>query len=402
MKNTSNSRLNLAPKKAQKQRVFVGLSGGVDSAVSAALLQKQGYEVTGVFIKVWTPDFLPCTWREDRRDAMRVCAQLDIPFLTLDLEKEYKKEVVDYMVFEYASGRTPNPDVMCNKAIKFGAFYDFARKHGADYVATGHYAQITLGKKGVYSLVASTDQAKDQSYFIWNITTNQLPYILFPIGGMQKAEVRVLAKKFALPNAEKKDSQGLCFLGKVDMKKFLSHFLKQKKGTVFDLAGKKIGTHDGVMFLTIGQRHGFAVHSKKTESQPLYIIEKNIKKNSIVVSPLKPEDILSVGKVSCMLSQTNWLSELEAGKSYDIRFRYHQTPLLGTLYPSEPHQGEERILGASQGRRALVHPRQGLTLTRKKGQEWTVTLEKPFAGISPGQSAVVYDGDVLMGGGVIK
>lgn len=380
---TKKPRSHLGKKKPQKQKVFVGLSGGVDSAVSAAILQKQGYEVTGVFIKVWTPDFLPCTWREDRRDAMRVCAHLNIPFITLDLEKEYKKEVVDYMISEYASGRTPNPDVMCNKAIKFGAFYAFALKHGADCIATGHYAQIRKLKNGTFELLASTDEAKDQSYFIWNITKNQLPHIVFPVGGMQKKDVRNLAKKFGLPNAEKKDSQGLCFLGKVDMKEFLSHFLKQKKGSVFDTNGKKIGTHDGVMFLTIGQRHGFTVHSKKTESKPLYIIQKNIKKNSIVVSPLKPEDILSIGKTTCTILQTNSHSEIKEGKIYDIRFRYHQTPLRGTI-----------SIKANKSAK-------GLNSKQKKGQEWAITLEKPFAGISGGQSAVIYDGDVLVGGGVI-
>jgi len=365
-------RLNLGRKRALKQRVFVGLSGGVDSAVSAALLQRQGFSVTGVFIKVWTPDFLPCTWREDRRDAMRVCAHLDIPFVTIDLEKEYKKEVVDYMISEYSLGRTPNPDVMCNKAIKFGAFYDYAMKRGADFVATGHYTQIRDG-----NIVESADKAKEQSYFIWNITREQIPHILFPIGGMQKKEVRLLAKKFALPNAEKKDSQGLCFLGKVDMKDFLAHFLKEKKGFVFDTEGNHIGTHDGVMFLTVGQRHGFSVKSKRTESKPLYIIEKNVKSNSIVVSPLKPEDIALVGKTTCTLSSTNWLCEPEEGKSYSIRFRYHQTPLSGTLC-------------------------RGLTSVGKKGQEWSITLDEPFAGISPGQSAVVYDGDILVGGGVVS
>lgn len=370
-KDTHHSRLNLAQKKGPKQKVFVGLSGGVDSAVSAALLQKAGFDVTGVFIKVWTPDFLPCTWREDRRDAMRVCAHLRIPFLTLDLEKEYKKEVVDYMIREYSVGRTPNPDVMCNKSIKFGAFYRFARKNGADFVATGHYAQIKKLQNGAYELLASTDEAKDQSYFIWNITQNQLAHIVFPVGGLQKAKVRTLAKSFGLPNANKKDSQGLCFLGKVDMKEFLSHFIKQKKGFVYDTHGKKIGTHDGIMFLTIGQRHGFEVKNKESGSRPLFIIEKNVKKNSIVVSPLGAEDEELLGRQECNLIFTNWIQRPEKGKIYNIRFRYHQLPLKGVV-------------------------------ELKKAKVWSIVLEKPFAGISPGQSAVVYDGDILLGGGVIE
>ncbi len=213
-----------------KKKVFVGLSGGVDSSVSAALLQSQGYDVFGVFIKVWQPDFYECTWKEDRLDAMRVCAKLNIPFYTLDLEKEYKKEVVDYMIEEYKNGRTPNPDVMCNKYIKFGGFFDWAMSQGADFVATGHYAR--LNKE--HELVAGRDSNKDQSYFLWTLTKEQLSKTLFPVGDIEKTEVRKLAKKFGLPTAEKKDSQGLCFIGKVDMAEFLHHFIETKPGPVLN------------------------------------------------------------------------------------------------------------------------------------------------------------------------
>lgn len=373
-KNKARSRRGLASAK----KVFVGLSGGVDSAVSAALLQKDGYDVTGVFIKVWTPNFLPCTWREDRRDAMRVCAHLGIPFRTLDLEKEYKRDVVDYMIREYKAGRTPNPDVMCNKVIKFGAFYDYAAKQRASFVATGHYAQIKRLQANSYKLQAATDAAKEQSYFLWNIKKEQLPHILFPVGGMQKSHVRVLAKKFKLPNAEKKDSQGLCFLGKVDMKGFLKHFIQEKKGSVLDVNDKRIGTHDGIMFLTIGQRHGFVVKNKKDASVPLYIVSKNIKKNTIMVSSHVSKGVhdTKVGKKTCTLTNTNWLIEPKADKTYDIRFRYHQTPLKGKL--------------------------RGLTLSGKHGTPCSIILEKPYAGISPGQSAVIYDKETLIGGGVIE
>src|SRR3990167_10752607 len=191
-----------------KPKVLVGLSGGVDSSVAAALLKKDGYDVTGIFIKVWQADFLPCTWREERRDAMRVAAHLDIPFLTLDLEKEYKKEVVDYMIHEYGAGRVPNPDVMCNKHVKFGAFLDFAKKQGADFVATGHYARNEKQHDGRFHLLAGLDKEKDQSYFLWMLTQTELAHVLFPVGRLQKSEVRFLAKKFGLPNAEKRDSQG--------------------------------------------------------------------------------------------------------------------------------------------------------------------------------------------------
>jgi len=366
---------NLKPK--TRRKVFVGLSGGVDSAVSALIL-KRDFDVTGVFIKVWSPEFLPCTWREDRLDAMRVCAYLDIPFVTLDLEKEYKKEVVDYMIAEYKAGKTPNPDVMCNKEIKFGAFYDFARKQGADYIATGHYARSEMNagkilydfkKNEQFHLYEARDNAKDQSYFLWNIKQEQLKHIIFPIGNHVKKEVRDIAKRFGLPNAVKKDSQGLCFIGKVDMRDFLKHFIKEKKGNVLDQKGNKIGSHDGAVFLTIGQRHGFTVENSKTASTAHYVISKDIRKNTVSVSPLKVEDIEELGKTTCKLSKTNWINLPDEGKGYSIRFRYHQKPLIGTL--------------------------------QKRSEYWQITLTKPFTGISSGQSAVIYDAGEMLGGGVI-
>src|SRR3989338_2652515 len=269
------------------KKVFVGLSGGVDSSVSAALLKKDGYAVTGVFIRVWNPAseqgltlnrekgqtlFGLCQAADDRLDAMRVCAKLGIPFVELNLEKEYKKEVVDYMIREYRAGKTPNPDVFCNRFIKFGGFYNYALVHGADYVATGHYAQII--SRGLackydrtYMLKSGVDDKKDQSYFLWQIKKEQLPHILFPVGGMRKPEVRRLAKRFGLITADKKDSQGLCFVGKVDMKEFLARHIKPKKGKVLlgadgrglkrgftQIKEKVIGTHDGAFFYTIGER----------------------------------------------------------------------------------------------------------------------------------------------------
>ncbi|MBI2474797.1 MAG: tRNA-specific 2-thiouridylase, partial [Candidatus Taylorbacteria bacterium] len=230
----------LKSKKARPEhgrRVFVGLSGGVDSSVSAALLKKAGFDVHGVFIRTWLPEWLPCTWKEERQDAMRVAAHLDIPFTTLDLEKEYKKDVADYMIAEYKAGRTPNPDVMCNKYIKFGAFYDWAMKEGASYVATGHYARVDRIEKHIseperltrnfnlsaiadklksdtgrderYRLLAGVDKNKDQSYFLWTLKEEQLAHILFPVGQFKKPEVRKLAESFGLPTAATKDSQGL-------------------------------------------------------------------------------------------------------------------------------------------------------------------------------------------------
>ncbi|MFA6341058.1 MAG: tRNA 2-thiouridine(34) synthase MnmA [Candidatus Paceibacterota bacterium] len=343
------------------KKVYVGMSGGVDSSVSALLLKKAGYDVTGVFIKVWQPEFFECTWRQDRLDAMRVCAKLDIPFITLDLEKEYKKEVVDYMISEYKLGRTPNPDVMCNKYVKFGGFFDFAMKQGADYVATGHYARIDDRCR----LLAGRDKNKDQSYFLWTLWQRQLSKTLFPIGDMDKPEVRRLADKYGLSTALKKDSQGLCFIGKIDIKDFLKNYIKEKKGKVLDISGKVIGEHSGAFYLTIGQRHGFTVTKKTPNDSPYYIISKDVNKNTITVSQdeLKKRDTKII-----KISDLNWtLGEApELSKKYSARIRYRQ-PL------------EECVI--------------------KKGFELHFT--NPQNAITPGQSAVIYDGEICLGGGII-
>jgi tRNA-specific 2-thiouridylase len=264
----------------QTKKVFVGISGGVDSSVSAALLKEQGYDVTGIFIKVWQPPFLECSIKDDRRDAMRVCAQLGIPFVECDAEEAYKTQVIDYMMREYTLGRTPNPDVMCNKYVKFGVFYDWAMTQGADYVATGHYARTADGK-----LMKGIDAAKDQSYFLWAIGPEKLKKTLFPIGNIEKSKVRFLAEKYKLFTATKKDSQGLCFLGKLDVKDFLKKFITPKIGDVLDVQGNKIGEHDGAFFFTLGERHGFRITEKRsTEDAPLYVISKDVLANTITVA----------------------------------------------------------------------------------------------------------------------
>ncbi|MCB9809332.1 tRNA 2-thiouridine(34) synthase MnmA, partial [Candidatus Nomurabacteria bacterium] len=251
----------------EKKTIFVGVSGGVDSSVAVALLKEQGHRIVGVFIRTWQPEWMECTWRDERRDAMRVCAHLDIPFLECDLTQEYKTGVADYMIGEYKAGRTPNPDVMCNKEVKFGGFLKWALERGADYVATGHYTRVVSCKlqgenKGGYALLRGVDESKDQSYFLWTLTQDQLQHILFPIGNMPKSKTRTLAKKYHLPTATKKDSQGICFIGEISMKEFLSHYIDQQLGDVLNAQGEVIGYHSGALFFTLGERHGFTITHK--------------------------------------------------------------------------------------------------------------------------------------------
>lgn len=376
------------------------MSGGVDSSVSAALLKKQGYDVTGVFIKVWQPSWINCTWKEDRLDAMRVAAKLEIPFVTLDLEKEYKEEVVDYMINEYKLGRTPNPDVMCNRYVKFGGFFDWAMKNGADFVATGHYAQIdnSLGKvvldseghfgdakasrtstsrardsacpeesNTTFQLVAGNDKNKDQTYFLWTLTQEQLSKTLFPVGNIEKPEVRKLAKKFDLPNALKKDSQGLCFIGKIDIKEFLSHYIESKKGDVINENGEVIGEHDGAFFFTIGERHGYNIFRKTPNDEPYYVIAKNVDKNTITVAHKDSKGNLPNNINKIQLRDVNWnQGYIEYGKKLKARARYRE--VLQDIIVNENNE---------------------------------VTFAEPQSTISSGQSLVIYDGEQCLGGGII-
>lgn len=298
--------------------VFVGLSGGVDSAVSAFLLKKEGYRIVGAFIKGWEPDFLPCTGAEDKLSAMRVAAHLEIPFVMYDLEKEYKREVVDHFVAEYRAGRTPNPDVMCNRAIKFGAFWKKAKADGADYIATGHYAQNRLSGSS-FQLLASKDTEKDQTYFLWTLTQDDLAHGLFPIGHMEKSEVRAIARRAGLPNALRKDSQGLCFLGHVDMAEFLKRYIPTKQGTVRDESGAAIGDHGGAWFYTLGQHIGVGGLQARR-----YVVAKGSAKNELVVST-KPlgED----SKKEFQLLNCSWISGGVPKGAFLARYRYRQ-PLL--------------------------------------------------------------------------
>ena len=350
------------------QKVFVGLSGGVDSSVSAALLKEQGYEVVGVFIKVWHPEFLPCTWPEERRSAIAAASAIGIPFVTLDLEEEYKQHVVDYMIAEYKAGRTPNPDVMCNQHIKFGGFLEYAKKEGADFVATGHYVR-RVESGGVTQLHEGVDAEKDQSYFLWTLTKEQAEHALFPVGEFEKPKVRELARKFDLPTADKKDSQGLCFLGKVDMKEFLQNYIEKKEGDVLNEEGATIGTHEGAVFYTIGQRHGFLIHEKNTERTRLYVVSKDTEANTLTVSS-SPESKEHNPKV-IRLSKVNWISgKTPESANYDARIRYR-----------------------GKRERCFLHLEKGETFIYFKERQ---------SGLSSGQSLVLYDGTNCLGGGIIE
>ncbi len=354
----------------KKKRVFVGMSGGVDSSVAAALLKKQGYNVTGVFIKTWQPEWLPCTWTDERRDAMRVAARLDIPFLTFDLSKEYKKNVADYFITEYKKGRIPNPDVMCNKEIKFGAFLKKALENGADFVATGHYARLrqpASNKQGA-TLLRGVDEDKDQSYFLWTLTQEQLNKCLFPVGEYKKTQIRKLAEKFKLPTAQKKDSQGICFLGEIEMKDFLKHYIDEKPGKVLNEKGEVIGKHDGAVFYTIGQRHGFSTKKEGNDSLPYYIVSKNIEKNTITVAHEYEEK--EYAKKEIFLEQVNWISDRpKVGKKHQVQIRYRQKALVCML---------------------------------SRNDDKTSIIFEEAQNVPSGQSLVLYNCDICLGGGIIK
>ncbi|MGE5392161.1 MAG: tRNA 2-thiouridine(34) synthase MnmA [Candidatus Saccharibacteria bacterium] len=351
----------------RQQTVVVGMSGGVDSSVTAALLKKRGFDVVGVFMKNWSQDFgdYGCTWAEDAEDARLVADVLKIPFYVWNFEKEYYDRVVEYFLREYKAGRTPNPDAMCNKEIKFKAFLDKALKLGADMVATGHYARIEKDKAG-YRLLKGVDPAKDQSYFLYTLKQEQLAKTLFPIGGYFKPEIRKLAKRFGLPNHAKKDSQGICFIGKIDVTEFLRAHIKAEAGEVVTASGRVVGRHYGLPFYTIGQRDGIGIGG----TGPYYVVAKKSKTNQLVVTN-DPKDKKLWRKEFTMTDLTWTGRQPKFPLRASVVIRYHHPPYPALL--GKPDSGSIKV-----------------------------TFDEPQRAITPGQAAVVFHGDELLGGGVIK
>ncbi len=338
-------------------RVFVGLSGGVDSSVTAALLQQESYTVTGVYMKNWSQDLpgMKCPWHEDLRDARAVAAKLNIPFKVYDFEAEYRSKVVDYMVAEYQAGRTPNPDIMCNQEIKFKLFLDAALADGADVIATGHYARVKNGQ-----LFKAKDEQKDQTYFLYRVSKDALMKTIMPIGEYTKPEVRRLAEKFNLPTAAKKDSQGICFIGVVGMKDFLQQYVSAKSGPIVH-KGEEIGQHEGAVFYTTGQRQGLGIGGGK----PFYVTGKNIETNTVFVTN-DPND-LELESTEVQMEDVHWISEIPvASTKLQARFR---------------HRGELIDCVLVEGN--------------------ILKLKKAANALAIGQSVVLYDGGVCLGGGII-
>ncbi len=352
-----------------RKSVIVGMSGGVDSAVAALLLKEQGYEVTGVFMRNWEEQDGSCPAEEDYEDVRRVSEALNIPYYTVNFTREYQERVFSYFLSEYSAGRTPNPDILCNTEIKFKAFLDFALKSGAEFLATGHYARLSRNETGVH-LCKGLDVGKDQTYFLAGLKNEQLIRALFPIGSLQKREVRDLARKHGLPVAEKKDSTGICFIGERNFKKFLMSYLPATPGDMVDEHGKKIGRHDGLMYYTLGQRRGLGIGGRSDGSgESWFVIGKDLKRNLLIVQQGEHEELFSL---SLTVDELNVIPQEELPKRFSCtaKFRYRQ-----------PDQNVE------------VELREGGAFVR---------FREPQRAVTPGQWCVLYRGEECLGGGPIE
>jgi tRNA-specific 2-thiouridylase len=356
-------------KKAPKDtRVVVGMSGGVDSSVAALLLKQQGYDVIGVFMKNWddTDENGVCTATEDYNDVVRVCNQIGIPYYAVNFEKEYWDKVFTYFLDEYKAGRTPNPDVMCNKEIKFKAFLEHAMALGADYLATGHYARVAY-RDGEYKLLRGLDQNKDQTYFLNQLGQEQLSKVLFPIGEMEKAQVRQIAKEAGLATANKKDSTGICFIGERNFKQFLSNYLPAQPGIMQTLDGEVKGKHDGLMYYTIGQRHGLGIGGS---GEPWFVVGKNLRDNILYVAQGFDNELLYSDAI--IATNVNWVSGKQPIEpiTCTAKFRYRQPDVPVTV-----HMLDE--------------------------QTAKVEFAERVRAVTPGQAVVFYRGEECLGGGTI-
>jgi len=356
-------------------KVFVGLSGGVDSAVSAALLKEQGHEVIGIFMKNWSGDEYgiqaECPWEEDQKSAEEVAKHLGVEFRSFNFEKQYREKVVEYFFTEYEKGRTPNPDIMCNKEIKFKLFLEKAIEMGADSIATGHYARrFQDSKTKYYSLLKGIDNKKDQTYFLYNLTYNQLSKTIFPIGEYEKTKVRELAKRFKLPNAERPDSQGICFIGEINVLKFLMSRIPKKDGEIRDIdTNEVVGKHKGVYFYTIGQREGLGIGGQKI---PYFVVDKSLDKNIVYVG--HGTDHVKMYNTHASIENLHLINE---NHKFDIQsngltasIRYRQKPQLGHF--------------------------------EINNKSYTFVFDEPQRAITSGQSLVIYHNEVCLGGGIIK
>lgn len=362
-----------------RKTVFVALSGGVDSSVAALLLKKKNYNVVGVFMRNWSEDIGQgsCTYKEDELSARLVAQQLNIPFYVFNFEKEYRKKVVDYLIKGYKNGITPNPDVMCNKFIKFGYFFEKALEAGADFIATGHYARIAYQikknkkiKNKEFKLLKAKDEFKDQTYFLYSLNQKILSKTLFPIGDYLKKEVREIARENKLFNANKKDSQGICFIGKVSMRDFLKKYIKITPGEIINTKGKKLGAHIGLSFYTIGQREGLAI---ATGGGPYYVAKKDFQRNALIVVNNRNDPLLYDNNL--VVKDINWISGRQPKFPFNcyIRIR-HQGDLI-----------KGKILQFENQKNSVI-----------------IKFEKPLWAPAQGQAAVFYKGTNVIGGGIIN
>ncbi len=349
--------------------VVVGMSGGVDSAVAAALLKEQGYNVIGLFMHNWEEqEDGVCTSSDDWNDALSVSGMLDIPCYSVNFSKEYMEQVFSYFLDEYKKGRTPNPDVLCNREIKFGPFKQFAKELGVDYIATGHYCKVDK-KDGQSILLKPADKDKDQTYFLNQVSSKQLDNVIFPLSDMQKPQVRLLAEKYGFVNAKKKDSTGICFIGERKFKEFLSKFLPAQSGPIKDIDGSLVGTHQGLMYYTIGQRRGLGIGGRHgVENNRWYVVDKDLETNTLIVSCGEGKELFSSGLKT---EKFNWIGvDPKPNFKCTAKFRYRQS--------------EQKV-----------------RVTRENDYVFLEFFDRQRA-ITPGQYAVLYQGEQCLGGGVIE